>query len=131
MALIDGSDVVISWNGAELTAVEDCNGINLEYATREFLPYHADLKHKKVTGIQIADDVTFKVPMNDAGGSDYVILETARRAKTEAAFKVQYGATYYRQLTMAITKINPVPGGGDFVMAEVTLVNTGTAVTEN
>ena len=131
MALIDSSTVVISWAGAELTDVEDCNGINLEYGTKEMLPYHATLKKKAVTGIQIADDVTFKVPMNDTGGSSYAILEAARRAKTEAAFKVAYGATYYRQLNMTCIKLNPVPGGGDVVMVEVTLVNTGTAVTQN
>jgi hypothetical protein len=130
MAFADSSDVIFSWAGSPLTAVEDCNGIQIELASGESLPYGADLRKKRVTGIRIADDVTFKVPFDDAGGSDFTILNAAHKAKTEAAFKGAIGATVYRQLNMTCTKCNPIPAGGETVMAEITLVNTGTALTE-
>lgn len=129
--IISSDQVAISWNGSALTAVEDCSGINIELATGELLPFGASLKRKAVTGVKIADDVTLKVPMDDTGGSDFVILAAAHKAKTAAALKVQYGATYYRQLTMVPIACNPIPAGGDVQMVEVKLANTGTAVTEN
>jgi hypothetical protein len=130
MAFADSSDIVISWSGAPLTAVEDCNGIQIEMASGETLPYGADLRKKRVTGIRIPDDVTFKVPFDDAGGSDFTILNAAFKAKTEVAFKVAIGATVYRQLSMTPTKCNPIITGGETTMCEVTLANTGATLTE-
>lgn len=130
MAFADSSDIVLSWSGAPLTAVEECNGIQIEMASGEALPFGADLRKKRVTGIRIPDDVTFKIPFDDTAGTDFTILNAAFKAKTEAAFKVAIGATVYRQLSMTPVKCNPVLAGGETTMVEVTLVNTGTALTE-
>jgi len=130
MALADSSDIVISWNAAPLTTVEECNGIQLEMASGDSLPFGADLKRKRVTGVRIPDDVTFKVPFDDGAGTDFTILNAAFKAGTAAAFKVAIGATVHRTLTMTPTKCNPIPAGGETTMVEITLVNTGTALTE-
>jgi hypothetical protein len=131
MPILGSDQVEISWEAAELTAIEECNGIVLELASGELCPFGANLKRKAVVGVQIADDVTFKVPMNDTAGSDFVIMDAAYKAKTEGTFKVMYGATYYRSLEMTATKCNPIPSGGEITMVEVTLVNTGDTLTEN
>ena len=131
MALVDSSDIEVSWEAAPLTAVEDCNGINVELATGERLPYGADLKYKNVTGIRISDDVTFKVPLDDTAGSDFVILAGVHKAKSVGTLKVKYGSTYYRSLEMVCTRCNPIPVGGEVVMVEITLVNNTATLTEN
>lgn len=129
--LLGSDDLVISWNAAALTAVEDFSGISWELATGDLCPFGSDMKRKAVTGIFVADDVTLKVPMNDTAGSDFMVLNAAAKAKTECALKAAYGATYYRQLSMTITKANPVPAGGEITMVEFTLVNSGATRTEN
>lgn len=130
MAFAGSNDIVLSWAGAPLTAVEDCNGISWELASGESLPFGATLRKKRVIGVLIPEDVTFKVPFDDAAGSDFTILNAAFKAKTEAAFKVAIGATVYRQLDMTVTKLNPVLAGGEVTMIEGTLVNTGATMTE-
>jgi hypothetical protein len=130
MAVIDSSDVVLKYNSSALTAVEDCNGIQLEWATSDSLPFGADLKRKRVVGVLIPGDVTGKVPLDDTGGSDYMLLHADCVAKTARTFEVECGATISRQLTMTCIKCDPILAGGDVTMAEFTLVNTGATLTE-
>ena len=129
------NDNAIKWNGAELTAVEDCDGIKWELESGEFLPYGSDLRRKRITGVTVADDVTLRVPMKHTAGSDYMLLNADYKAKTARALRVDYDAagTYYRQLTMTIVSCNPIisTASGEVTMVEVKMVNTGSSITEN
>lgn len=128
-------DNAIKWNAAELTEVEECDGIKWELESGEYLPFGSDLRRKRITGVSIADDVTLRVPMNHTAGSDYMLLNADYKAKTARAFRVDYdsAATYYRQLTMTIVSCNPIlsNASGEVTMVEVKMVNTGSTITEN
>jgi len=135
MALVASNDAAIKWNAAELTAVEECGGIQWELESGEYLPFGSDMRRKRVTGVYVAEDVTLRVPMNTTAGSDYMLLNADYKAKTERAFKVEYdsGGTVYRQLNMTIVKANPIlsNSSGEVTMVEFTLVNTGATKSES
>lgn len=135
MPLVASHETTIKWNGAALTAVEDCDGIKWELESGEFLPYGADLRRKRVTGVYVPEDVTLRVPMNTTAGSDYVVLNADYKAKTERAFRVEYntGGSFYRQLNMTIVKANPIisTASGEVTMVEFVLVCTGSTKSEN
>ena len=128
-------DNAIKWNGAELTEVEECDGIKWELESGEFLPFGSDLRRKRVTGVYVAEDVTLRVPMNHTAGSDYMLLNADYKAKTERALRVDYDSagTYYRELDMTIVSCNPIVStqSGEVTMVEVKMVNTGSAIAEN
>lgn len=130
MALAGSNDITISWAGSPLTAVEECSGIQYELANGDALPFGSSLQRKRVIGVRIPDNVTLSIPFDDAAGSDFTILNTAFKARTEAAFKVTIGSTVSREISMTAIKCNPVLAGGEVTMVEVELAPTGSTLTE-
>lgn len=130
MALIDSSDVTISWNSAPLTEVDECNGIQIERSTSDSVPFGADVRKKRVSGFFISEDVTLKVPLDDTAGTDFMLLWADYKANTERTFEVSLGASVSRSLSMTIIKANPILVGGEITFYEFTLANTGGTLTE-